>query len=163
MMQFWELDMEDQLVVLSRVTKIVKLEDFQENGAILPNVCYDQRTDLTCLSSVLKKISSTDALIQSVCTTLVHPQFVNSFQLNKVRAICLQKDGKNSLICSNLLGYDSFDVVVIYLDDLIDSPQIEYHYADKLPNRWKVLYSGIGFGLVCLLLDSANKFPIRIL
>jgi hypothetical protein len=162
MLQFWELDVNDQITVLGRYTKIVDLHDLQTSGAILSHMYYDQRHDAYALSSLSSRLHSKDPLNNAVLLTIQQPQFSKEYELEYNWGFVLQKDGKNVFICKNLMRYDSTKVVLICLDDLLNSPQIEYHYADKLPNRWKVIHTTIGFGLVCLLLDAANRFPIRI-
>jgi hypothetical protein len=160
MLQFWELDLTDQMTVLEYATTYTSLYDLQTDGAILSHVYYDQRSPATSISSLVKRTASTDTLVNAVLLTLQQERFTKRFNLHTVWGFILQKDGKNVLVCNNILGYDSTHVVVFCLDSLIDSPHIEYHYMDKMPNRLKTLHAGIGFGLVCLLLDSAKNFKL---
>jgi hypothetical protein len=162
MLQFWDLDLSDQIIVLSQVTRINDIKDVQTQGAILPHVVYDKRKSSTELPVIVRNIQTTDQLLHSVLIATSQSSFIKEYTLNDIRGIILQKNGKPMFYCSNLLGYDSKQVAVIYLDDLIDSPRIEYHYGDTIPNRWKILYAGVGFALITFLLDSANTFPIRI-
>jgi hypothetical protein len=162
MMQFWDLNLSDQIIVLSQVSRIKDIKDVQPQGAILPHVVYDKRKSSTELPAVVRNIQTTDILLQSVLMALSHCSFIKQYTLNNIRGILLQKNGNPMFYCLNDLGYDSNQIAVIYLDDLIDSPRIEYHYGDTIPNRWKMLYAGFGFALVTFLLDSANTFPIRI-
>lgn len=160
MLQFWELDLVDQMTVLGHVTTTTTLYDLQTDGAILSHAYYDQRSPAASISSLVKHINSKDTLVNAVLLTLQQETFMKRFNLQSVWGLVLQKDGKNVLVCNNILGYDSTQVVVFCLDSLIDSPHIEYHYVDKMPNRWKMLHVGFGFGLVCLLLDSAKNFKL---
>ena len=160
MLQFWELDLADQMTVLGQFATLTSLYDIQTDGAILSHVYYDQRSPATSISSLVKRTASTDTLVNAVLLTLQQERFRKRFNLHSVWGFILQKEGKNVLICNNILGYDSTHVVVFCLDSLIDSPHIEYHYMDKTPIRWKLLHIGIGFGLVCLLVDSAKNFKL---
>jgi hypothetical protein len=162
MLQFYELDINDQIDVLKQYTYVVSLDTLQTNGAILPHLLYDKRSRSTELSYVIRKLQTTDKLLQSVLRTISYDTFNSQFHIDTIRGIVLQKNGKTMFFCSNLIGYDSNQVAVICLDDLVNSPRIEYHYGDKMPERWKMLYVGIGFALVSFLLNSANSIRIRI-
>jgi hypothetical protein len=162
MLQFWDLELKDQLTVIGQVTQTLHLNDFQTKGAILPHTYYDQRKASTSLSAIIRQMHPSDKLIQSVLTVLSQPTFTNLFDLYNSWGFALQKDGKNVLVCTNLIGYDSKRVIIICLDDLINSPRIEYHYADKVQDRWKIIYAGFGFAITAFLLDAVNKFPIQI-
>jgi hypothetical protein len=105
----------------------------------------------------------TDKLLHAVLMVIHQESFYTRYKFDTKRGFVLQRNGKNVFICNNIRGYDSTQVLVISLDEFENELRIDYSYGEKVPTRWKMLYSGFAFGIVCLLMDAANKITIPIL
>ncbi len=162
MLQFQDLELKTQITILIQSTYSVDIQELDTYDGMLSHVFYDKRQSYTKLSHRLTSITTTDLLLQAVLTTISQDMFIQHFNLETIRGIVLEKGGKPMFFCSNLCGYDSNQVAVVCMDDLIKSPRFEYYYGDTIPDRWKMLYTGIGFALTTFLLDSVKRFPIII-
>lgn len=165
MLQFCTLDLNDQISLVMQNTKIIPLDELQYDGAILAHAIYNPRTMNTSIHALMKQSIVIDTLPQSVHSVLMvilQEEFHKKYGFDTKRGFVLQRNGKNVFVCNNIRGYDSTQVIVISLDEFENELRIDYSYGEKVPNRWKMLYSGFAFGVVCLLMGAVNKitFPI---
>jgi hypothetical protein len=165
MLQFCTLDLNDQISLVMQNTKIVPLNELQHNGAILAHAIYDPHIMNRSIHTLMEQSIVADKLlqtVQSVLMVILQESFHTKYRFDTKRGFVLQRNGRNVFICNNIRGYDSTQVIVISLDEFENELRIDYSYGEKVPNRWKMLYSGFAFGIVCLLMDAANKitFPI---
>ena len=162
MLQFCTLELNDQISLVMQNTRIIPLDELQHNGAILAHAIYDPRMMNRSIHTLMKQSIVTDKLLHAVLMIILQESFHTKYKFDTKRGFVLQRNGKNVFICNNIRGYDSTQVLVISLDEFENGLRIDYSYGEKVPTRWKMLYSGFAFGIVCLLMDAANKitFPI---
>jgi hypothetical protein len=162
MLQFCDLDLIDQINLVMQNTRILPLDNLQHNGAILAHATYNPYKMKSAFYDLVLHPNVSDKLSQSILTVIQQDIFYKKYNLDTNRGFVLQKNGKNVFICNNSYGYDSTHVVVICLDEFENDLRIEYCFGEKVPNRWKLVYSGFAFGIICTLMDAANNitFPI---
>ncbi len=102
--------------------------------------------------------------IRAVLQTFVFDTITNN-ELNIYNqwGIILMYNGNYELICQNIANHVTNTALVVNMNLLMDQNHMDHLYGEEIAPRWKMIYAGIGFSFVCVLLDSANKFTIPIL
>jgi hypothetical protein len=165
---FWELPRVNQFATLKTDARTMQLSTLQ--NVPIPHIYYDKSEyDMKKVAKNVQMTAKFQPLelqrsIRAVLQTLTFDTLTNNeFNLYSLWGFILIYNGKYELICQNIANHSSNTVLVINMNLLMDPNHMEHLYGEEVAPRWKLIQTGIGFGLVCLLLDCANRFTIPIL
>ena len=167
--QFWELPTVNQCMTLKTDSKLISLISLEVGAPFIPHIQYDKAILKTLYRNpqitAKFQLPNVQRHIRSVIQTLSVDYVQTEFNLDTLWGFALVYAGRYELICQNKSKSNvSTDMVlVIDMDVIINPNNMILLYPDAIAPRWNLMYSMVGFGGVCLLLDAANKFTIPIL